>query len=87
MRKIDKLVEDIYESIDHLQKGYNDVHDICFHFYDDSSINIELIEEDNKISKIGLIGWFVDKNNKSYTDNFREEFRNKLQNKLNEKDI
>lgn len=84
MKKIDKLVEDIYESIKDIQTGITDSHTLDFFFYDDSSINIDLIEENNKISKIGLIGWFVDKNDKSYTDNFREEFRNKLQNKLNE---
>lgn len=80
--KIDKFVKDIHKHIKSLETGYNNVHDICFHFFDDSSINIELIEENNKISKVGLIGWFVNEDNKSYTDIFRKEFKNKLQKKL-----
>lgn len=82
--KIDKLVEDICENLRDFETGYNDVHTIDFFFFDESSINIEVMEVNKKIIRVGTIGWFVDKDDKSYTDKFREEFKKKLMEKLNE---
>lgn len=80
--KIDKLVEDICKNFRDFETGYNDVHTIDFFFFDNSSINIEVMEVNKKIIRVGTIGWFVDKDDKSYTDKFIEEFKKKLMEKL-----